>query len=127
MKEVGVNLPLYSLSLDKNIIASANGAYDGLVYLTFLTPKTGFEKRYKENFGVDIDIGGDSAYDAVMLLAEAMKETRSTDTEKIQEYLNGIKSYDGVSGKLVSDGKGGFTKEPITMEINNGEPIKLEK
>ena len=127
MKEIGIGLPLYSLSLDKNIIASANSAYDDLVYLTFLTPKKEFEKRYKEKFSVDIDIGGDSAYDAVMMLTKAMKETRSTDTEKIQEYLNGIKSYDGVSGKIISDGKGGFTKEPITMEIKNGEPIKLEK
>lgn len=111
LREVGVTLPFYSVSLDKNIIKAAGEAYEGLVFPTFLTPSPDFEARYKESFGKELDIGGDSAYDAVMMVSKAIKETGSTDPSTLADYLRPLKSYDGVSGHLVSDGKGGFTKD----------------
>ena len=37
-KEIGVNLPIYSITIDADAIESAGGAYEGMEYLTFLTP-----------------------------------------------------------------------------------------
>lgn len=125
MREVGITLPFYSVSLDKNIIRSAGDAYEGLVFPTFLTPGDGFAKRYKERFNIDVDIGGDSAYDATMLIAIAMRETKSTDPTVLQSYLHTIKDYDGVSGHLVSDGKGGFTKPFRVYKVTGGSPVLI--
>jgi len=59
------------------------------------------------------------------MLAEAIKKTQTTDTEVLADYLNGIKTYDGVSGNLVSDGKGGFVKDFAIKRIVNGKPVDV--
>ncbi len=125
MREMGVTLPFYSMTLDKNIIKVAEGAYEGLVFPTFLTPDPAFERAYAERFGTPLEIGGDTAYDAVMLLAEAIRETGSTEPEKVKDYLNAVKRYEGVSGSLEADGKGGFTKPYKVLVVRNGEPVPL--
>jgi branched-chain amino acid transport system substrate-binding protein len=124
MREMGVNVPFYSMSLDSNIIGASSGAYDGTVFLTFLTPDLLWESRYVSTYGKALEIGGDSAYDAVMMIASAMEATGSTDTAVLQEYLNSISVYEGVSGTLVSDGKGGFTKDYVVMEVVNSIAVE---
>ncbi len=125
MREIGVTLPFYSMTLDKNIIQVAGGAYEGLVFPTFLTPDPAFEKAYFERFGTPLEIGGDSAYDAVLLLAQAMRATKSTDPAQVKDYLRALKRYDGVSGALEADGKGGFTKPYQVMVVHDGKPAPL--
>jgi len=125
LKTLGVDLPIYSITIDADTLAAAQGAYEGMQFLTYLTPTEEFEKKYEERFGMPIDIGADSAYDAVMLIAQAMRETGSTDTNVLQTYLNSIESYEGASGNLTADGKGGFTKDCIAIEVRNGEMMKI--
>lgn len=126
MQEFGVALPAYSLTLDNDVIKRAQGAYDDMIFLTFLTPTDEFAKRYEEQYGLAVDIGADSAYDAVMMLAEAVRETASTDPAIVAAYLNGITEYNGASGHLVSDGKGGFTKDYVTKVIRHGTAVTIE-
>ena len=124
-KEIGVDLPIYSITIDADAIAAAGGAYEGMEFLTFLNPTTEFKQKYEAKYGT-LDIGAPSAYDAVMMIADAIKKTGSEDPTKLQEYLNTVKEYDGASGKLVADGKGGFTKEGATRKIVNGKITNLQ-
>ena len=125
MRELGVTLPIYSITIDANVIEASQGAYEGMEFLTFLTPDEEFKAVYEKRYNKPIEIGADSAYDAAMLIAKAMKETNSTDTELLQEYLNGVKKYDGVSGRLIADGKGGFTKPYETKKVVNGTAVDI--
>lgn len=125
LKEAGVNLPFFSLTLDNNIIKAAGESYEGLVFPTFLTPSKEFEARYKSRFGIDPDIGADSAFDAMMMIKDAIEKTGSTEPEVIQSHLNGIEEFQGESGTLISDGEGGFTKQPKVMRIVSGNPIHI--
>ena len=125
MRDLGIQLPLFSLTIDKTFIKSAQGALEGATFLISLTPNLEFEKRYKEKYGVELDIGADSAYDAVMLLAQAIKATGSTDSDKIADYLGSLKEYDGVSGHLTFDGKRGVTKPFVTKEVEKGVPVTI--
>ncbi|MFH1358271.1 MAG: ABC transporter substrate-binding protein [archaeon] len=125
IKEIGVNLPLYSVTVDNAIIEASDGAYNDMIFLTSLTPTKDFEQRYKQTFNQDIDIGADSAYDAVMMIAEAIEQTGSTNPTALQEYLNNIKEYNGVSGHLISDGKGGFTKDFVMMKVKDGKAVEV--
>lgn len=124
-KEIGVNLPIYSVTIDSDSIKSANGAYEGMEFLTFLTPTNEFKERYEKTFNTQINIGADSAYDATMIIAKGILETKSTDSTKIANYIESIKEYEGVSGKLISDNKHGFTKDFVVMKVINGTPIKI--
>ncbi len=127
MKDLGVRLPLFSLTLDSKLISDCSGACEGLQFLTFLTPTQEFETRYKQEFKRNVEIGSDSAYDAVMLLAQAMEATKSTDTTVVAHYLARVKEYKGVSGDLVSDGKRAFTKDYKVMVVKDDTPVEVAK
>ena len=120
VRELGVALPIYSISIDADTIVASDGAYEGMEFLTSLTPTPAFQEEYESKYGIAIDIGSASAYDAVMLMAKAMRATNSTDTTIVHEYLNTIEVYDGVSGTLVADRKGGFTKDFLVKKVVDG-------
>lgn len=123
VRALGVTLPIYSITIDADTIAASEGSYEGMEFLTSLTPTPAFQEEYESKYGIVIDIGVASAYDAVMLLAKAMRATNSTDTTIVQEYLNKTEVYDGVSGTLVFDGKGGFTKDFLVKKVVGGVAI----
>lgn len=126
LRDFGVNLPLFSITVDQKLISDCKGACDGMTFLTFLTPSASFEQKYKAAYnGREVEIGADSAYDAVMMIAKAMKATRSTDTEKVAAYLAGIKEYRGESGNLMSDGKRGFTKPYVIKKVVDGKQVTV--
>lgn len=127
LRALGVTLPLYSITIDNDVIKAAGKAYEGMKFLTFLTPTHNFETMYRKKFGKDLDIGADSAYDAVMMLVEAMRKINSTDATALKQYLATIKTYSGVSGELVSDGKRGFTKAFVIKEIRDGKPVTVSQ
>lgn len=126
IKELGVRLPLYSVTIDENVLAASKGSYDGMEFYTSLTPTSEFKKGYEEKYKTPIDIGADSAYDAVMMIAQAIKITKSTDATVLANYLVGIKEYKGVSGDLISDGKRGFTKDFILKKVEDGKIVDLK-
>jgi len=121
MQELGIKYPVYGVNLDATVIANCLGACDGWIYLNALTPSKDFEAKYKKEYNREVEVSADSAYDAVMLIAKAITETESIDTNVIQKYLNDIKEYDGVSGKLTSDGKGAFIRDFATMGIKDSK------
>ncbi|MBT3406383.1 ABC transporter substrate-binding protein [Candidatus Woesearchaeota archaeon] len=125
VRELEIDVPMYSLSVDDDTLGAAQGAYEGMEFLTFLTPSEDFEAKYVEKFKTPVQIGGDSAYDAVMLLAKAMRETGSTDTKVLQKYLSEVTVFEGVSGTLVSDGKGGFIKEYVAKTVQHGAMVTI--
>jgi branched-chain amino acid transport system substrate-binding protein len=96
-----------------------------MLFPTSLTPTKAFSEYYHETYGRDVEIGADSAYDAVMLIAEAMKETGSFDPERVAKYLASVHTYEGVSGTLIADGKRGFTKDYVLIESRDGKPIPV--
>jgi|APSaa5957512622_1039677.scaffolds.fasta_scaffold00002_57 branched-chain amino acid transport system substrate-binding protein len=125
VRELGVALPVYCITMDQDVIDAAEGAYEEMEFLTSLTPTEEFKTAYETKYNIPIDIGASSAYDAVMMIAEAMEATNSEDTTVLSEYLNNIKVYDGVSGHLVSDGTGAFTKTFAVKKIVNGKITDL--
>jgi hypothetical protein len=97
---------------------------DGLRFLSSLTPSTEFEARYAASYpGQVLDVGADSSYDVVMLLAQAMRETGSEDPAAVAAYIRGLETFKGASGELVFDGQGGVTKEFQEFEVVNGVAV----
>ncbi len=125
MRDMGIKLPMYSITVDKKLLADCHGACDGMTYLTFLTPSKEFEERYKSKFNREVEIGADSGYDAVMMIAEAMKKTKSTDGTTVAKAMAEVRSYKGVSGNLTSDGKRAFTKPYLIKKVIGSEPVTI--
>ena len=56
--------------------------------------KKDYESRYKE----DASTFGGHAYDALLILAEAIKKAKSTDKEKVRDAIENIKGLVGTAG-----------------------------
>jgi branched-chain amino acid transport system substrate-binding protein len=127
LRETGYDKPFYLVLIDQDKVNAAQGAFEGTEVITSFSPSKEFAEKYYAKFGVKADIGADTTYDAIYLIKEAIEKTGSTDPTKIQEYINKLKSYDGASGHLIFDVKGGVEKTPSFVKIINNSIVKLQQ
>ena len=125
LKSLNTKIPIYSVTVDQKTIDAAEGGFEGMEFATFFTPDKEFKAEYEKRFGA-VDVGSDSAYDATMILAEAIRKSGTTDTETIAREIGKITKYEGASGKLLSDGSRGFTKNFLMKKVVNGTPIDFQ-
>ncbi|MBU0635995.1 ABC transporter substrate-binding protein, partial [Candidatus Micrarchaeota archaeon] len=76
-KEMGIELPFYSVLIDNTLIEGAEGAFEGTIVINSFTPSNEFSEKYRTAYNQEPDGGADTGYDAIMLLATAIKETDS--------------------------------------------------
>ncbi len=61
------------------------------------------------------------AYDAVMLMANAIKVANSTDGTKIRDALAKTKDFDGVTGMISFNETGDPVKQAVVQKITDGK------
>lgn len=95
------------------------GHYFSNHYTTESTaPKTAeFVKNYKLKHKEDPDVMAALGYDAVFLLAEAIKNTKTLTRETIREELSKIKDFDGVTGKMSMDENRNAVKSAVIVKV----------
>lgn len=108
--KAGVRVPFYAVLITDQSIQDAEGGLEGTVVITSFTPNQEFTDLFVSKYGEQPDIGSDTSYDAIKLIAQAIEETGSTDPTVVKDYINSLEKYEGVSGSLIFDGKGGVTK-----------------
>jgi branched-chain amino acid transport system substrate-binding protein len=85
-----------------------------------------YAKKYKEKYKIEPDLYSAWSYDAVNLLALAIKNANSTKPEEIQKALHGIKGYKGVEGTYTFD-KNGDGLHGYNIVKNEDGKIKFVK
>jgi branched-chain amino acid transport system substrate-binding protein len=125
-KELKIDLPIFSMAIDQQKIDASKGAYDGMVFFTFFTPSEEFAEKFRKRFGKEAEISSDTAYDAVMMIAQAIEKAGSTDVELVQKHLASITTYEGASGTLTSDKEGGFIKQAKIKLVEEGKVIDFQ-
>ena len=112
MKQIGLDVPLFQSHGYGNIKYVKGEAVNGTIFpcgrilvadalpddhpqkKLLIAYKTDYEGQYKE----DTSTFGGHAYDAVTLLAEAIKKAGSTDSAKVREALENLKGVVGTAG-----------------------------
>jgi len=95
-------------------------------FLTFAkapdTPeRKDFEKTYMEMWKVEtVGSYGYYAYDAAMILLEAIKKAGTTDTDKVVDILRGT-AWNGVTGEIKFDEKGDRKLAHIIWIVKDGK------
>jgi branched-chain amino acid transport system substrate-binding protein len=59
-----------------------------------------FLKTYEQRFKIQPDMVGASAYDAFMIIADAIKRAKSTKGADIRTSIAGLKNYSGLTGEI---------------------------
>ncbi|HEY8607024.1 MAG TPA: ABC transporter substrate-binding protein, partial [Noviherbaspirillum sp.] len=78
-----------------------------------------FRAAFKKKFNADVQIYAPYVYDAVMVMAEAMKKADSSDPKKYLPELAKI-NYKGVTGNIVFDAKGDIKNGTLTLYTYKG-------
>ena len=84
-----------------------------------------FVKKYKID-SADPDDNVALGYDAMMLLADAIKRAGTVDRKRIRDAIANTQSFKGVTGAIRFNENGDPIKSAVLMEIMNGQPHYLK-
>ena len=103
-----------------------NGNYFSNHYTTeSKDPKTiNFVKSFKAKYNEDADVMAALAYDAVYVLAEAIKNTKEVTSENIRNELAKIKNFHGVTGDMSMDENRDAIKSAVVVQVH-GQDYKF--
>jgi hypothetical protein len=65
-------------------------------------------------------------YDALRLLADAMKRAGSTDPAKVNEAIASTKDFPGITGKITLDEHRNPNKPAVMLQVKNGKFVYVE-
>ncbi len=105
----------------------AGSALDGCYFSTHFSPADqnpkvqDFVKKYTAKFKAAPDGMAPLGYDAMMILADAIKKAGTTDGDKVRAALTGVKDYEAVTGKISIDDKRNATKSAVVLEVEGKE------
>jgi branched-chain amino acid transport system substrate-binding protein len=108
------------------VIEIAKDAAEGLVVATpwFADkndPKVkAFVSRYQKAYGKKPDQFAAQAYDALYIMAEALRKAGKADRAALRDALAGIRNFDGVLGRFSFDAERDVVMEPVVLIIKNG-------
>lgn len=115
----------------------SEGAANGMIHVSYFEPgayqyfpeSKSFVENYQKKYGVSPDMYAANSYEAVYILAEAIKMAGGGDREKIREAMTKIKDLPGICGPTTFDKNGQAAKGLLFVKIENGKrvPIGSEK
>ncbi len=85
-----------------------------------------FVKRYEKKYGAIRNDGIPLCYDAVMLLADAVKRANSSDPNRIRDALSTTTNFQGVTGSITLDQYGDPIKDAVILKFGKESPIYVK-
>ena len=76
-----------------------------------------FLKEYRERHKIEPDMVGASAYDAFMIIVEAIRTAESTEGAKIRDAIAGLKDYNGLTGLIGGFDEIGEVVKPVQVQV----------
>jgi branched-chain amino acid transport system substrate-binding protein len=146
MKQMGFEVPLFQSHGFGNInyVVMAGKAADGIIFpagrllvadaLPAGHPQkqvlSAYKKEYEAKFKEDVSTFGGHAFDAFIILTEAVKRTGSTDRAKVRDAIEGLKGFAGTGGifNFSPTDHNGLTMDAFEMlTVKNGEFALYQK
>ena len=128
-REIGITIPLIGgdgWESEKLTEGKAKDALEGCYFSTHVSTANpdpqvqNFIKKYKEKYNIMPDAMSFLAYDAGMILFDAIKRAGSTEPDKIRDALAKTKDFQGVTGKISINDQRNAVKPAVILEIKNG-------
>jgi branched-chain amino acid transport system substrate-binding protein len=103
----------------------AGGSLEAAISAQSPEAEPDFVSAYLTKFGTKPSSSADTAHDALMALSKAITLAESTDPALVAEALLKVQ-FEGASGKIVFDGKGGVVREPLIVKVSNNSLIPVD-
>ena len=107
-------------------------AVDGSYYCSHYSSEStapevqAFVKKFRAKNGEIPDSMAPLAYDAVMVLAEAITRAGATDGPKLRDALAATKNFPGVTGRTTIDDQRNASKPAVILAVKNGHAQFLQ-
>ncbi len=134
-REIGLNCPLFGSDgweSEKLTEGKAKDALEGSFFSTHVSADDpspqiqDFIKKYKAKYNKEPDAMSFLAYDAGMILFNAIKKANSTEGDKIRDALAQTKDYPGVTGIITINEQRNAVKPAVVLEIKDGKFVYKE-
>lgn len=134
-REIGLTCPLFGSDgweSEKLTEGKAKDALEGSFFSTHVSsddpsPKIQeFIKKFKAKYNKEPDAMSFLAYDAGMILFDAIKKANSTEGEKIKNELAKTKDFPGVTGIITINEQRNAVKPAVVLEIKDGKFVYKE-
>ena len=110
--------------MEKDRVNSAAGALEGTVFALYEKPSETFTKAFVAKYKRDPGITADTAYDAVIVYAKAVRAVNSLNTDEVNKELHSTSRFEGASGTFSFDPKGAVDKSPVLWRISGKEYLR---
>lgn len=129
-REIGITVPLIGSDgweSEKLTEGKAKDALEGCYFSTHISTENpdpaiqNFITKYKAKYNSMPDAMSFLAYDAGMILFDAIKRAGTTDPEKVKNELAKTKDYTGVTGKISINDQRNAIKPAVILEIKGGQ------
>lgn len=134
-REIGLTCPLFGSDgweSEKLTEGKAKDALEGSFFSTHVSaddpsPKVqDFIKKYKAKYSKEPDAMSFLAYDAGMILFDAIKRAGTTEGDKVRNQLAQTKDYNGVTGVITINPQRNAVKPAVVLEIKDGKFVYKE-
>jgi branched-chain amino acid transport system substrate-binding protein len=129
LRELGINLPVFGgdafITPDFAKLTDPQ-LVEGTIAATSFIPGNpdakvqAFVKKYKKLFGEEPEDHASPYYDAVYIVADAIKHV-GTDRQKIAEYISHLKGFKGVNGDYTADKWGNLLHTAVLAKFHDGK------
>ena len=125
--EIPFSVPFIVPELSIDDVRAAGAAGEGLISsASWLSTDSNplnqaFIHNYRATYGVEPNTWAAHSYATVYILAEAIANAQSTDSEAIRDAMANIKDYDTVLGKFSFDANGDAVHDAIILTVENGQ------
>jgi branched-chain amino acid transport system substrate-binding protein len=102
--------------------AAVDGAYFSNHYSVDDPSPVGrrFVDAYRKRYGADPDSIAALSYDAVRLLADAIRRAGSTEGKRVRDALADTRDFEGVTGKITMDADRNPIKPAVILQVSAG-------
>jgi branched-chain amino acid transport system substrate-binding protein len=133
-RQVGIKTKIVGAFSDTpEMRARAGGAIEGAMYFDFYDANSpspenrAFVGKFRKRFGKDPDTWAAQGYDALRILAKAVRFTGSANPLDLSYAIRYMDPWEGANGRYRFDGQGEMEDKPLYIYIyRNGIPVVLE-
>ena len=129
-RELGLTVPIFGGDTwDSPALVQIGGrAVEGTYFSAHFSPDSAdplvksFVQRFAARWqGTVPDTGTSLGYDAMMLLADALRRAGSTEGKKIRDALAATKNFPGVTGHITIDAQRNASKSAVIFTVRDGK------
>ncbi len=129
-REIGLTVPLFGgdgWESEKLTEGKAKDALEGCFFSTHVSSEDPnpliqeFIKKYRAKYKSEPDAYSFLGYDAMMLMADAIKRAGSTEGDKIRQELAKTSNFKGITGNITINEQRNAIKPAVVLEIKDGK------